>query len=201
MLPRPPRSTLFPYTTLFRSDHWVVEGVEPPPSRHPRIADGTAVPPEALAPAFGRVPEARYPARHAKPRRLDWTSLPPRPGRVFGSLVSAVDADGNEVGGIVLPELAVPLATHTGWNRPHPDVGGTEQLLVFAGATLPFQRTRAAREAAGDPRPSIEERYASRADYLERVRQAAVALARTGYLLEEDIELSVAAGGKHWDQF
>src|SRR5262245_64414705 len=61
MLPRPPRSTLFPYTTLFRSDHWVVEGVEPPPSRHPRIADGTAVPPEALAPAFGRLPEARYP--------------------------------------------------------------------------------------------------------------------------------------------
>ena len=112
-----------------------------------------------------------------------------------------VDADGNEVGGIVLPELAVPLATHTGWNLRHPDVGGAEQLLVFAGATLPFHRTRAEREAAGDPRPSIEERYASRADYLERVRGAAGALARAGYLLEEDVELSVAAGGRLWDQF
>ena len=186
---------------LVHLDRWVVEGVEPPPSRHPRIDDGTAVPPEALGPVFKRMPEARYPAHHAKPRRLDWTSMPPRPGRAFGSLVSAVDADGNEVGGIVLPELAVPLATHTGWNLRHPDVGGVEQLLVFAGATLPFHRTRAEREAAGDPRPSIEERYASRADYLERVRVAARALTRAGYLLEEDVELSVAAGGRLWDQF
>jgi len=95
----------------------------------------------------------------------------------------------------------VPLATHTGWNLRHPDVGGDEQLLVFAGATLPFHRTRAEREAAGDPRPSIEERYTSRADYLERVRGAAGVLARAGYLLEEDIELSVAAGGRFWDRF
>ena len=186
---------------LVHLDRWVVEGVEPPPSRHPRIDDGTAVPPEALVPVFKRMPEARYPAHHAKPRRLDWTSMPPRPGRAFGSLVSNVDTDGNEVGGIVLPELAVPLATHTGWNLRHPDVGGAEQLLVFAGATLPFHRTRAEREAAGDPRPSIEERYASRADYLERVRGAARALAQAGYLLEEDVELSVAAGGRLWDQF
>jgi len=186
---------------LVHLDRWVVDGVEPPPSRHPRIADGTAVPPEALASAWKRIPEARYPAHHAKPRRLDWTSIPPRPGRPYGSLVSDVDTDGNEVGGIVLPELAVPLATHTGWNLRHPDVGGAEQLLVFAGATLPFRRTRAEREAAGDPRPSIEERYASRADYLERVRAAARALARTGYLLEEDVEVSVAAGARLWDQF
>jgi Alpha/beta hydrolase domain len=186
---------------LVHLDRWVVEGVEPPPSRHPRIDDGTAVPPEALVPVFKRIPEACYPAHHAKPRRLDWTSMPPRPGRPFGSLVSDVDGDGNEVGGIVLPELAVPLATHTGWNLRHPDVGGDEQLLVFAGATLPFHRTRAEREAAGDPRPSIEERYASRADYLERVRGAAGTLARAGYLLEEDIELSVAAGGRFWDRF
>ena len=73
----------------------------------------------------------------------------------------------------MLPELAVPLATHTGWNLRHPDIGGAEQLLVFAGATIPFARTRAERQASGDPRPSIEERYASRADYLERVRTEA----------------------------
>ena len=186
---------------LVHLDRWVVDSVEPPPSRHPRIDDGTAVPPEALVPVFKRMPEARFPAHHGKPRRLDWTSMPPRPGRAFGSLVSNVDTDGNEVGGIVLPELAVPLATHTGWNLRHPDVGGAEQLLVFAGATLPFHRTRAEREAAGDPRPSIEERYASRADYLERVRGAARALAQAGYMLEEDVELSVAAGGKLWDHF
>jgi hypothetical protein len=194
------------YSVLLRAnlvclDRWVVEGIEPPPSRHPRLADGTAVPPARLAPAFARIPAARYPPHTARPRRLDWATLPPGPGKAFGTLVSAVDADGNEVAGIILPELAVPLAAHTGWNLRHPDIGGAEQLLMFAGSTIQFARTRAEREATGDPRPSIEERYASRADYLERVRQAAVKLAGEGYLLEADIPLSVAAGARLWDHF
>ena len=186
---------------LMHLDRWVVEGVEPPPSRHPRLDDGTAVPPEQLAPAFARIPASHYPRHHARPRRLDWTSLPPATGPAFGSLVSAVDADGNEVGGIALPELAAPLATHTGWNLRHAEIGGAEQLLVFAGSTLPFARTRAERERGGDPRPSIEERYRSREDYLGRVRSAALALAEAGYLLNEDVELSVAAGARLWDRF
>jgi len=194
------------YSPLLRAclvhlDRWVVEGAEPPPSRHPRVADGTAVPPEQLAPVFGGIPDARYPRHHAKPRRLDWETTPPRPGRAFGSLVSAVDADSNEVAGIALPELAVPLATHTGWNLRHPDVGGAEQLLVFAGATLAFPRTEAERLACRDPRPSVEQRYASRADYLERVRREAHALARAGYLLEEDVEESVLTAARLWDHF
>jgi len=70
---------------------------------------------------------------------------------------------------------------------------------VFAGATIPFARTRREREVTGDPRPSIEERYASRADYLERVRGEARRLARAGYLLDEDVELSVGAAARLWD--
>ena len=184
---------------LVNLDRWVVDGVAPPPSRHPRLADGTAVPPAALRPVFDAIPAARYPRHHALPRRLDWGTLPPGPGPAYGSRVSAVDADGNEVAGLRLPELAVPLATHTGWNLRHPDIGGAEQLLVFAGATLPFPRTRAEREAAGDPRPSIEERYASRDEYLRRVREAARALGAERYLLEEDVELSVEIAAKLWD--
>ena len=194
------------YSVLLRAclvhlDRWVVEGVEPPPSRHPRLADDTAVPPETLGAVFARIPLARYRRHSAKPRRLDWAVMPPLPGRAFGSLVSAVDADGNEIAGVVLPELAVPVATHTGWNLRHPEIGGDEQLLVFAGATIPFTRTRAEREAGGDPRPSIEERYPSRAVYLDRVQRAARALADGGYLLSEDVELSVAAAARFWDHF
>jgi Alpha/beta hydrolase domain len=74
-----------------------------------------------------------------------------------------------------------------------------DQILYFAGSTLPFVRTRAEREAAGDPRPAIAERYASRADYLARVREAAQKLVDAGYLLEEDIETSVAYGERNWD--
>ena len=115
--------------------------------------------------------------------------------------MSAVDDDGNEIGGIVLPEIAVPLAAHTGWNLRHPDIGGAEQLLVFAGAVVPMARNRAEREATGDLRLSVAERYASRAAYLDRVRQAAEALAREGYLLVDDVPLSVAAGARFWDHF
>ena len=125
--------------------------------------------------------------------------MPPRPGPAFGSLVSAVDEDGNEVAGIRLPELRVPVATHTGWNLRHPDIGGPEQMLVFAGATLAFPRTRAKREASGDPRRSIQERYASRDAYLARVRDAARALAEDGYLLAEDEDVSVAFAARAWD--
>jgi hypothetical protein len=186
---------------LVHLDRWAVDGVEPPASRHPRLADGTAVAPERLAATFARIPAARYPRHNPKPRRLDWATMPPAPGRAFGSLVSAVDADGNETGGIVLPELAVPLAAHTGWNLRHPDIGGAEQLLVFAGATIPLARNRAEREATGDPRLSVAERYPSREAYLDRVRQAALALVREGYLLEGDVPLSVAAGARFWDHF
>ena len=193
---------------LVNLDRWVTEGVEPPPSRHPRLDDGTAVPPESLDKAFGRIPGASYPRHHARPRRLDFgadaelrvmTRVPPREGPAFGARVSAVDEDGNEVAGIAVPEVRVPLASHTGWNLRHPDIGGGEQLLVFAGATIPFARTRREREAAADPRPSIEERYASRDAYLGHVRRAARELVAERYLLLEDIELSVTLAARLWD--
>jgi Alpha/beta hydrolase domain len=186
---------------LVNLDRWVTEGVEPPPSRHPRLADGTAVPFEALHAVFDRIPGAHYPRHHARPCRLDFSTLPPGTGPACGSLVSAVDADGNEIGGIALPEIAVPLGAHTGWNLRHSSIGGDAQRLVFAGATLPFARTRREREASGDPRPSIEERYRSRDDYLTRVRQAGRALVAQRYMLEEDVELEVALAARAWDHW
>jgi hypothetical protein len=193
---------------LVNLDRWVSEGIEPPPGAQPRLGDGSAVEPEELAKVFDGIPGAHYPGHHPRPRRLDFDpdpvtgeprALPPRDGRPYGTRVAAVDRDGNEVAGIALPELAVPLATHTGWNARHPDIGGEQQLLVFAGSTLPFPRTRAEREAAGDPRPSIAERYGSRDDYLAAVRRAAADLCQRRYLLEEDIELSVATAARLWD--
>jgi hypothetical protein len=194
------------YSPLLRAclvnlDRWVAEGVEPPPSRHPRRADVSAVPPEALHAVFDGIPGAGYPRHHARPCRLDFSTLPPRPGPAYGSLVPRVDHDGNEVAGIALPEIAVPLGTHTGWTLRHPDIGGEAQRLVFAGATIPFPRTRRDREASGDPRLSIEERYRSRDDYLERVRRAAVALVSERYLLDEDVELTVALAARAWDHW
>jgi hypothetical protein len=192
------------YAPLLRAcvvnlDRWVADGVEPPPSRHPRLDDGTAVAPEELHLVFDRIPGARYPRHHAPPPRLDFEVLPPQPGPPYGSRVPAVDTDGNEVAGIRLPEVTVPLATFTGWTLRHPEIGGAEQLLPLAGAMLSFPRTRSEREAAGDPRRSVEERYASRENYLRQVREAGLALVDQRYLLAEDVEACVAAAGQLWD--
>ena len=184
---------------LVHLDRWAADGTPPPPSRHPCIADGTAVDPSDLGKAFERIPGARYPIHHDRPQRRDFTTLPPKDGPTYGTRVSAVDDDGNERAGIPVPEVAVPLATHTGWNLRHSDIGGADQLLYFAGATLPFARTHAECLQAGDPRLSIAERYHSRDDYLARVRDAATALVADGYLLEEDIDTSLAYAARFWD--
>jgi hypothetical protein len=184
---------------LVHLDQWAEDGTPPPPSRVPRIGNGTAVDPSELGKAFERIPGARYPIHHDRPQRRDFTTLPPKDGPTYGTRVSAVDDDGNERAGIPVPELTVPVATHTGWNLRHPDIGGADQLLYFAGATLPFARTRTERERVGDPRPSIAERYRSRDDYLARVREAAKALAAEGYLLDEDIDTSLTYAARFWD--
>ena len=203
------------YTPLLRAclenlDRWVAEGVEPPQSRHPRIDDGTAVPPAKLRGVMDAIPGANYPSRHPLPHRRDYrlkgdveqvTQMPPRVGKVYGSLVADVDSDGNEIAGVVLPEVSVPLAAHTGWNLRHPDIGGETQPLMFAGGVIPFARDEQERAASGDPRPSIGERYASKEDYLARVRQAAETLVAERHLLEQDVETCVAQAGKFWDGF
>jgi hypothetical protein len=98
------------------------------------------------------------PGRTATPP-VDWIDPPTRIDNVYGAPVSAVDTDGNEIAGIRLPPIAVPLGTHTGWNvyRAEP-----LELADRDGSLIPFARTKAEREAAGDPRPSLAERYGSR---------------------------------------
>src|SRR6267154_817329 len=98
-------------------------------------------------------------------------------------------------------DLTAPLATHTGWNLRHPQIGASGQLLNLIGATVVFAPTKEEREARGDPRPSIAERYPSRDVYLEQVRQAAQQLVEDGYLLTEDLELLVDQAAERFDVF
>lgn len=174
-------------------DAWVREGTEPPPSRHPTFAGGTLAHHHQLE--FPAVPGVRWPTH--VPGGYRWDVETPLSATPF--LLSQVDADGNEIGGIRLPEQAVPLATFTGWQFRSERIGAPHTLLVNSGAYIPFPATRAERARTGDPRLSIEERYSSRADYLAKVEQVARRLAQERYVLERDLPAILEAAAKHWD--
>jgi hypothetical protein len=114
-------------------------------------------------------------------------------------LVPQVDADGNELAGIRLPDVSVPLATYTGWNFRRPEIGGTHLVVSLLGSYVPLPRSAGERESRRDPRLSIEERYPDRAAYVARITDAAVSLVRDRYLLAEDLVWVVRRATDHWD--
>ena len=155
---------------------------------------------------FQAIPQAGFPEHLRHLARFDFGAhdgitgnLPPVTGKSYPALVSNVDRDGNESAGIRLPRVAVPLAMVMGWNLRHPDTGGPGQTHKTMGSTVPFAFTQQEREDAGDPRPSIEERYPSREDYLERVEQVANDLVSQCYMLAEDLQTVAQQAGQRYD--
>lgn len=178
---------------LLRALHaWAADGVAPPESRHPRLRDRSLTP----------VAQVRFPAIPSvgDPRRLEGPADDVG-GRIvpLPFLVPQVDADGNEIAGIRVPEQLVPLATTAGWNFRSERVGNPATNYPLLGSYIPLPRTRAERAARHDPRKSIEERYASKDDYLQKIRAAADALVKGRYLLAEDVDDTVRRAAAHWD--
>jgi len=98
-----------------------------------------------------------------------------------------------------MPEIAVPLATYTGWNLFNDRSGPVNVMATTTGSFVPFPRTRAERERTNDPRPSIEERYKNKDAYLELITKSANDLAAKGYLIKEDVPRIVQQAGARWD--
>jgi hypothetical protein len=185
---------------------WAGSGTAPPPSAYPTIAGRTLVPLERLT--FPRIPHTNVPSEANVAYRLDYGTnwregvlslQPPRVGARFPVLVPQVDADGNELGGIHLPELSVPLATYTGWNLRDPSIGAPSERLPFEGSFLPFPRNAAEREQSGDPRKSIAERYPDRETYLAKFARATDGLIRERWVLPEDRAALLERGAEEWD--
>ena len=178
---------------------WVTDGTSPPASLYPTFRDGTLV--SAASVAFPAIPGVASPRALAGGPRAANPLLPrDGAGAPLPLLLPQVDADGNELAGLRLPEVAVPLATHTGWNFRTPAAGSPDETVMLAGSWIPFPPTRAARAAAHDPRRSVEERYASRADYLARFERAATALVQQHLLLAEDLPTLLREAGARWDR-
>ncbi len=189
--PRNPHSpTPAQRALLIALDEWVSDGRTPPASRTPRLKDGTLVTPEQLK--FPAIPGVQVARRMNEMGVLkDWIKPELDLSKPYRPLVTQVDVDGNEIAGILLPDIAVPLATHTGWNlykSPFPE----GELCDRDGTYAPFAATRAEREAMSDPRPSLEERYGDHAGYVRRVEQAVKKLVAERLLLAEDGELFIA---------
>ncbi|MBV9085278.1 MAG: hypothetical protein JOZ62_21585 [Acidobacteriaceae bacterium] len=187
-------------------DAWVRNNTAPPKSSYPRITDSTLV--SIAQYAFPAIPNVHRPHEANEAWHLEfgprWRNgilsiQPPTVSQAFPVLVPQVDSDGNERDGIRLPEIAVPLATYTGWNLRDPSIGAPDQRVAFEGSYLPFPNTAADRQKSGDPRRSIAERYASRDDYLARYKRAIDDLIQQRWILEEDRAALVDGGKREWD--
>ncbi|HYL63858.1 MAG TPA: alpha/beta hydrolase domain-containing protein [Candidatus Methylomirabilis sp.] len=188
-------------------NEWVRDNSAPPPSTYPRIADGALVPLSKWS--FPKIPGVNVPHEVSGAWRLDFgpqwkegivSFEPPKVGKPFTVLVPQSDANGNDRGGVNLPELQAPLATYTGWNLRDPSIGASDLRLSFYGSFIPFAKTAEDREKSGDPRPSIAERYASRDDYLGKFAEAALKLVHERFLLREDLPALLERGQREWEE-
>jgi len=144
--------------TLIHLDKWIATNVPPPNSKLMPLVPAAGDPEVLQAPSF--LPNAAI----MRPRR---------------------DADGNAMGGVRLPDVAVPLGTHAAQQEPK------SFACALAGAFLPFAKTKDQREADNDKRLSLAERYLNRDEYVNKIRMAARALEKEGFLLPDDVAVIV----------
>lgn len=178
---------------------WVAEGTAPPPSVYPKLSDGTLTPVAEIR--FPKVPGITAPKTVKAGGRVRNPQLPDGAGEGTGLplLVPQVDTDGNDLGGILMPDLAVPLGTAAGWVFRPKSTGSPHELVMLRGAWVPLAPTQAQREKMNDPRPSLEERYASKDEFMAKVKAAIKKLIEQRLMLDDDLEPQLKQAGERWD--
>ena len=183
---------------------WVTKGTAPPASRYPLLADGALVPADSNTATYRTIPGLR-PVGVNPVLEYDFGASflandlsgviakePPAITRVIPTLVPRVNSDGNETAGIASVLHQAPLGTYLGWNVQRAGFF-KGQICGFTGGYVPFAATKAERTAAGDPRPSLEERYGTQDGYMCAVRRAVSELVQSRFLLREDADRTIAA--------
>jgi hypothetical protein len=180
-------------------DRWASDGTPPPPSLLPRTSDGTLVTADHVLAGYPKIPGVNLPKGPSRLPRYDYgpdfdsrgivSVFPPAPvaGQEYPIRVPQIDADGNGVPGLRYPDVEVPLGTYNGWSLRRAGFAEGDQFWN-TGSFVPFARTRVEREACGDPRPSIEERYASHTAYVEAVARVCAARVHERLMLQEDAD-------------
>jgi hypothetical protein len=188
---------------LVALQQWVVDGRAPPASLYPTLRRHSLVPVSEIRQPF--VPAVHFVQSQVAAQRFhlergnrfdeeDISGImaePPVAGEAYALLLPAVDADGNDIDGLRNTNMAAPLGTYTGWNPRR--AGFSEgDSCDLTGGYIPFAKTRAQRIAAGDPRPSLEERYPTHADYVAKVTAQANLLVKQRLLLQQDADLAIS---------
>ena len=187
---------------LLNLDRWIRDEAAPPASAYPTLAQGTLVSAAQYGQQFPKGMGLTAPGSAFAPERVNFgphfisngivDRLPPTRGQPYAVLVPAPDADGTDAAGLRPVEVQVPLGTYTGWNPRSASTGFGWALDRFEGSFQPFARTEVERKSAGDPRPSLEARYGSRAAFIEQTRSAANKTVEAHQLLAEDVDGLVA---------
>jgi hypothetical protein len=178
---------------------WVVDGIAPPPSVYPKFSDGTLT--QAADIRFPAVPGMAAPnavTPGGRVRNPQWTDGAAE-GTALPLPVPQVDADGNDLGGIRMPDIAVPLGTATGWVFRPAAMGAPNDFYLLRGAWIPFAKTKSQREATRDPRLSMEERYSSKGEYLAKVSGVLQKLIEQRFLQPSDLDPQLKQAGVRWD--
>jgi len=191
-------------------DRWVRNEGTPPASAYPTLAGGMLVSATRYRQLFPKGIGLTPPDKPFVPDRMDFgprfasqgivDRLPPARDQPYTVLVPAPDKDGTDSTGLRPVEVQVPLGTYTGWNQRSAASGLGWALDRFEGSFQPFARTEAERKSAGDPRPSLEVRYASRAAFIEKTRSAANKAVAAHELLAEDVDDVVAMQAAFYDR-
>ena len=179
---------------LIAMHEWLKDGIDPPQSNFPRLASGELVssdrvkyPAGVEAPKWPRVP-------HVLDFGPDFASKgivtiePPKEGAAYPIRVAQVDRDGNEVGGVRMPDLDAPLGTYTGWNLRGSSIGASDRMIAFIGSFFPFDTAK------------LRQRYSSKEAYLQKYRQSAQKLVAQRLLLASDVDPMAARAGELWDE-
>ena len=180
-----------PMRALLRAlDLWVTDGVLPPESQFPSHSSGTLVDFDQVKASFPDIPNVSFPSVINNLEVTDYSVIPANEGESYPIFIPKVDSDGNDYDGIKLPYLDAPIATYVGWNI------GSEgyakgSLCGAVGSYIPFAKTKSERLKSGDPRLSIQERYQTKNEYIERLRKSSQDLINNRFLLEIDSDLYV----------
>lgn len=176
---------------------WVVNGTQPPASLYPTLDADMLAPLSNIH--YPYIPAVNFTLAGITTQKffLDRGPLfnvediagvmqePPIKRGAYSVRQPQVDVDGNTIAGLPSTNMLVPLGTYLGWNVRK--AGFSEgDSCDLTGAFVPFFRTLAERQAAGDARPSLQERYPTHADYVAKVTAAANSLVNRRLLLPED---------------